>query len=629
MHLTDDTTHAELTALSTPSRGSEERRTELERLASLCTDRDTSVSVVFDDDTALARPADGTDGYEIVVPTQKYEQPGSAVPPALWDRAIQVAFLFHELGHVHYSAFEQFGERLETVDPRWREVFRTVYNAAEDVAVETQIADEFEVAADFRLLSTVLSTRADRRHTEYVDLFDLTTADGRPRRSYTVFEAVTVGLFDRGFVDSGRFAELLDPAVDTRVVHGDRRDVVASLAPAIDDFVVDMLSEPDGTRRVERAHEFFRRVRDSLVSLPPRQSGRVQTAPVRPPDARAVSDWRAAPATGLPDEESARRHVEGDSDGGGRWKHTGDADGAGGGAERPPGPLDDEIVQRATRRRTGSRTGHADTGTDPLEREARRLLTVIDDDTTDLDDVIVVDPDEDGGDAGRWRRAVGRARRLERELATRLRRERRPRDTSGHRTGRLDGRRLVAASRGNQRVFTRRESGTLTDYSCLLVLDRSGSMDGAKVETAETATAQLVSALYGAGVDTSVLSVWRGFPCLELPFGGRPADHVDRLVTGRTGGGTPLSAAVSVCRHRVDRGSGTTPFVVVITDGEPDDPDAYRTALEKCTFPVFGVYVGATPGRHTEYFDRIVYTETDALEHTLRQLVRRAFGSGV
>ena len=633
MRLTAETERSELAAFSTPDRASSERRRQLERLASLCTDRETTVTVTLDDDRALARPADESepDAYEILIPTEKYEQDGTEFQPELWDRALQVAFLFHELGHVYYSDFDRFGDVLESVDGRWRDLFRMVYNTVEDGVVETQVANEFTVRDDFVLLNDVLVSRADDRHRAYVDLFDLERVDGRPVQSYTVFEALAVGLLDRGFVDSGRFAEIVDPSTDYRVVHDEQRRALVDLEPAMDEYAADMLSEPDGRRRVDRAFEFFELARDRLALLPPRQNGRIQTAPVRPSDARAHQGWTASSADRLPDHDDASAHVQRDPEAAGRAREAG-TEGDASGADRkkgprPPGTVDQEHVRRASRRRVRGQSSRASDERSPLEQEAGRLLDVVQSDATDLDEVIVVDPLEDGGDQDRWEDAIARSRQLQQDLSTQLRRERRPRDTTGHRVGRLDGRRLVSATRGSQRAFTRRESGTQKDYSCLVVLDRSGSMDGDLISTAETATAQLTHALFEVGVDVSVLSVWEGHPCLELPFGGRPADHVDRLLTERANWGTPLSSTIAIGRERLSRGRGNQPFVVVVTDGKPDDPDRYQSELAACTFPVFGVYIGSQPGDHTEYFDRIVHAEADTLERTMQRLVRTLFST--
>lgn len=148
------------------------------------------------------------------------------------------------------------------------------------------------------------------------------------------------------------------------------------------------------------------------------------------------------------------------------------------------------------------------------------------------------------------------------------------------------------------------------------------------VRTAENAVAQLAAALYGVGVDVSVLSVWKGRPCLELPFGGDPGDHVDRLLTGRADGGTPLASLLTVARHRIAYGAGTVPFVVVVTDGHPDDETAYADALERCSFPVYGVYLSGERDGDPAFFDRLVHASPDDLGRTLRRLARSFFARG-
>ncbi|MFB6154420.1 MAG: VWA domain-containing protein [Haloferacaceae archaeon] len=618
MRLTPETTEDDLRRFATPGRESEARRDELERLANLCVDRETDVRVRLDRSRALCRPAEGSADFEILVPTRSYEQVVTDLPAETWDRLVQVAFLFHELGHVLYSDFERFGERLESVDGRWRALFRTVFNATEDGVIETQVAAAYRVADDLRVLNETLSAIADERHGDYVALFELTGDGGDAVRTYTVYEAVRLGLLDTGFHDSGRFAELCDPDDGGRVVMNGRRDVLSAVRPELRSFADEMLTEPDPTARVDLAYDLFERLRPRFEDLPPLQRGRVQTSAVRPADARPFAAWSPERADRLPEA------TDGSAPGGTRG--TVGTDERADERSRADGRVG---VRRGTRRsRSSVGSGGRRNGPSPLERDARELLAVVRDESTSLAEIHVAEPAEGGGESDRWADAVRHSRRLEADLRTQLRRERRPREQQGARLGRLDSKRLVAAARGAERVFTRRSGGTEKDYTCLLVLDRSGSMDGAHVAAAETAVAQLATALYGVGVDVSVLSLWQRRVTLELPFGGDPDGYVDRLMTRRAAGSTPLSDAVEVARRRTALGSGAVPFVVVVTDGRPDDERRYRRELDRCSVPVFGVYVGdddVSREDHSEYFDRIVDTGTESVAHTLRQLIRRLF----
>ncbi len=627
MRLTTETTTRELKALTTPSRAAEERRHELERLASLCTDRTVDVAVDFDADRAFAREAErpGVD-YEIRIPTAKYEQVQTELPPKRWDRRIQIAFLFHELGHVYYSDFDRFGDRRSAIPNRWRELFRAIYNAAEDGVIETQMANEFTVTDDFVLLNGAVAHKADEKHRRFVELFGEDVIDGRPVQTYTVFEGLVLGLLDRGFVDSGRFRALLDPEYPWRRVKDGRADVLRELEPELDEYMAAMLSEPNGRRRVELASEFYETARPNFESLPALQAQRLQTTVTRPPDVRAASGWRARAADRLPDEAVAERSIrrrstrtdaELDDPRGQSASDTSD--------RNPPGSVGVDRFIRAANRVSPGRSRGRGTATKPLESEASRILDVVRDDAVDLAEVIVAAPADDGGDTGRWKAAVDRSKPLEADLRTQLRRERRPRERPGKRLGRLDTRRIVSATRGTQRIFTRKEAGTRKDYSCVLLLDRSGSMDGCSIEHAEIATAQLARALYAVGVDVSVLSLWRSRPCLELPFGAAPEEYTDRLVTGRATGSTPLSDGLRLARELASRGRGAVPFIIAITDGIPDNRSEYREQLSKCSAPVFGVYIGADRSVDTEYFDRIVYANPGSVDRSVDRLLRRLF----
>ncbi|WP_254822249.1 vWA domain-containing protein [Haloglomus halophilum] len=696
MYLTPDTDPDRLSRLALPDRRSAENRRELERLANICTPRSVDVSVSFTEREASCRPADSgddgddgsrsgqragakhrqrrgssagplvTESYVIRLPTERIEQGRTDMHPRRWDRRVQVGLLFHELGHVLYSDLQRFGEWRSHIAPEWEELFRTVYNAAEDGVVEAQMAAEFDVGEDFVVLNDAFAQRELRRHRAYADLFDdggetagaRSGADGEraretnarsggspltpstpgptpgpgapgaarpdgPPLEYTVKEALGIGLLDHGFGDSGRFEALLDPADERLAVRNDRHDVLAELRPAIGEYMDRMFAEPDGTRRVDLAAAFFRTVRPTLEPLPPAQLQAGQRRAGRPHDAIPVAITDPRPADRLPGL------AVGQGEDGGRRSGDRTGRGTGPGREVLPGRLDRGTVRRAERSIRGDDASRALDDSDPLRQEAERLLELVRE-SEELDRVGIPEPEPGSGDRERWETAARDAQRLSAALETQLRRERRATRSGGHRVGSLDSRRVVDVRRGSSRVFERVERGPEKDYSCLLVLDRSGSMSGA-VEAAEDATARLAVAMNGVGVDVSVLSVHQSLPWLELPFGGTPGDHVDRLLSGRVGGSTPLSAALTIARERVRTGRGHEPLVFVVTDGAPNDEERYGAVLDACNFPVFGVYIdegdGAAPD-HAEFFDRLVVTDPDAVGTTLTQLVRTLFRQG-
>lgn len=642
MRVTPDTTDVELASLSTAERAAESRRDTLERLAGLCTPRDVSVSVRFVEEGACCTVDDDTPGeaYEIQIPTRAYDQPGTNLPPAVWNKRVQVGLLFHELGHVLYSDFARFQAVLDDLRPEWEPVFRTVYNAAEDAVVETQIANEFSVTDDLVLLNEAFVRLAEDRHRRFAALFDLGpdtgTTDDRPLRcEYTVLEGVKLGILDHGFTRGDRFAQLVDPADPTRQVRDGREDVLRDLQPTLAEYVAAMLAEPDGSERVDIAAEFFERVRDRLDPLPAIQRQPLEQMAVRPQDADADSFDTPRRADRLPDAAQARRYVRDEMDrqprSDSRPTTSGGDDGRGDTdedrAELPPGDVAQRELRQRARRAGRSSRRHGSPSGSTLEETAQSLRRIVRDDATGVERIGIGEASDDDDCHERWADARRRARQLTADLDAKLRRRRRTSFEGGRRTGRLDSSRITNAVRGENRVFQRRTGGDDRDYTCLIVLDRSGSMNGERIEAAEQAVGQLLSAFSGVDVDTGLLSLYESLPYLEAPVGGDPANHVRRFMRAETGGSTPLAETLAAAKSLLDTGKGSVPLVFVVTDGAPDSTDEYRRELDACSFPVYGVYVDADAEGDPEYFDGLVTTDTDSVDRDLRNLVRSLFRS--
>lgn len=643
MQVTPEISDVELASLSTAERASESRRDTLERLAGLCTPRAVSVSVSFVEDGACCVVDDSPgEAYEIRIPTRAYDQPGTDLPPAVWNKRVQVGLLFHELGHVLYSDFKRFHEVIDDVRPEWTPVFRTIYNAAEDAVVETQIANEFNVTNDLVLLNKTFRNLAEDRHRRFAALFGLgsTTENGDDspvRGEYTVLEGLKVGILDRGFTHGDRFAQLVDPTDPTRQVRDGREDVLREFEPALVEYVATMLAEPDGTERVEIAARFFEQVRDRLDPLPTIQHQPVEQMAVRPQDADTDTFGASRRATALPDSAQAREYVR---DGCERAAHagaegastatttSGDTDTDGDRSRLPPGAVAQRELRQRARQAGNVARRRSDQSTATLEAAAKSLRRFVRDESTGVERIGIGEESDTGDAHERWANAQRRARQLAADLDAKLRRRRRTRFEGGRRTGRVDSSRVTNAVRGDNRVFQRRTGGDERDYTCLIVLDRSGSMDGARLEAAEQAVGQLLSAFSEADVDTGLLSLYESLPYLEVPVGGDPANHVRRFMRQDACGTTPLSETLAAAKSLLDTGRGAVPLVFVVTDGEPDSTDAYRDELAACSFPVYGVYVDPDADGDPEYFDSLVITDATSVDRDLRALVRSLFRSG-
>ncbi|WP_299331661.1 VWA domain-containing protein [Haloplanus sp.] len=243
-----------------------------------------------------------------------------------------------------------------------------------------------------------------------------------------------------------------------------------------------------------------------------------------------------------------------------------------------------------------------------------------------LDVVTAADND---GDTERWRTVQRDGTSLARRFRNRLREQQRDVEHRRQRRGTLDRSRLVAASRGHPDVFTRVQEGEDKRYTCVVVLDRSGSMDGGAVDAAETGALTAAFALESVGVEVTILDLHDSTVRLVKTGTEGVRETRNRVLTGRAGGGTPLSDALSLARARfID---AENPFVLVVTDGLPDDEAAYTAELDTVSFPVLGVYLTRPEGTDTRpvesdrtYFHRLaVVTDWSTVDQRLRRLAAR------
>jgi len=230
-----------------------------------------------------------------------------------------------------------------------------------------------------------------------------------------------------------------------------------------------------------------------------------------------------------------------------------------------------------------------------------------------------------------WESTRRHGTQLQQILEDQLQQEQRSNWRRGRARGQVDTRSLPRIARSDPRVFRQRDSPDEKDYSAAIVLDRSGSMDS-DIHHAEESAVALAFALEELDIETCVIDMYRSRPRLAKPYGSPVQSNLDSLLTGETGGETPLSKALRLARERVtDRDE--TPFCIVVTDGQPDNQDAYMDELRKTQFPVLGVYlalnstgpnsVPTSVQESASLFDqRQVVTNADRLLPSLRGLCR-------
>ena len=234
---------------------------------------------------------------------------------------------------------------------------------------------------------------------------------------------------------------------------------------------------------------------------------------------------------------------------------------------------------------------------DSLDRTTRRKLTI-------------ETPTEPLGDeSDRWRDIRRDGEQLGRIFDQQLKNERRSSRKRHQRRGRLDPRSLTQLQQGNPRIFQSDDSPDEKEYAIVLVLDRSGSMSS-DILVAEQALAVLAYALESVGVDVCIIEMHRSQPKVAKPLTVDLEDVPSTILTGKTGGGTPLSDVLAVARERV-AGADYEPAMIVVTDGKPKNRDAYRAELQQTRFPVLGVYIDLAASSR----DRVISRAKEDVAH--------------
>ena len=193
---------------------------------------------------------------------------------------------------------------------------------------------------------------------------------------------------------------------------------------------------------------------------------------------------------------------------------------------------------------------------------------------------------------------------------------------------RLDVRRAARLPVGETRIFKRRSYLSDENTALHLLVDCSGSMgqcatnQGNATRLEETRIYQACAAALTLGLALDQLSglelMITFFPhCLEdqpyfnvIAKGERVSAHPERLWHPPYGG-TPMDQALNYAAETVLRCNATRSIVVVITDGQPNKPEALIQEVHKaqdCGIEVYGIGINESEGH--KYFEHF-YDLTD------------------
>lgn len=538
---------------------------------------DPTVTVTFNSDIAAVKLDESVENDQIYIPTREFDQEVTDLPEKVYDLLVQETLTTHEIGHILYSDWASIEDLKEQVEDDYQAAFHLIWNAIEDNCIERQLQADFTCRSEFQILNQNMA--------ETDPFGQPLKRDGTDEKVlvYPMVQALAAAIFDYGdsLANLGYghdyISKLLDPDSNHDIATTGDEGRFEQFLPVVEDAVEKCLREPDAVRRNRLVYDFWQEVKELLDD---------------------------ADSSGIKDAENAQQAMQsGDGDGGTWGRATSDDlhPGIGGQQEQADGGnpgeggggVDEDAAKAQYRTELRQEVGALDGG-EALASEAENFIDILDGGDQggpgqQNDSLTIPDLTSDPREETR-QQAIVVGRHLENVLRRRLQQAKRKHFKSGQRRGLFDERAMVNAARGSPRCFKARQQEDEKDYRCVVVADRSGSMSS-NADELEVALGGFTTALEGLGVDTCVLDFVGGSIRLAKPFGSESDDHAGVLYSGQTTGGTPLSDAMWFARERLQYGTGTVPFIIVITDGKAHNSQSYINEVNKCTFPVFGVYL--------------------------------------
>lgn len=548
---------------------SRQRREYLEKLATMHSGQEVYVEISGSDAYADIAKRTSEYGYTdrtiINIPLEIPEQIVTGYDDETWDLMFQKMELYHELGHVMYTDWPTFEGYLGEADDATKGFFKSMWNVLEDAAIERQLSARFIIESDLRVKNANLLT-------------------GNKPGSYVGISEMVISELMEYKYPVGWIEDILDKKKEPELFEEDDREIFTDeIKPHLDEVAPEIVAENDPVERNEKIFELYKDIKPLIGEGFAPHFG---------------TDLIDSLVEGFEERHEGSEGSEGfdDIDGevGGMLQSTVDVD-----AKRE---YQNQVKQEEKQNQDTEGSGQA---------WSRAIQTEYEEGT----DMHIRIPSNTQGnyDSQRDNDAQHLSNALSTELGTRLRHAQKAKKQSGQSSGRLDPTTMHKSQKGDANIFKGETDPEEKDYNCMILMDRSGSMRNGMeniMPDTEEVSGALGYALEDIGVDVGIVSFSGGDIYLEKDFTQEMDSAKERIFRGKCGGGTPMSDALALSRARIEQRGGH-PFVIVITDGEPDHRERYRDELNKCDFPVLGLYIldEGSPTEHhmneSAYFHRL------------------------
>lgn len=575
-----------------------ERKQYFQKLASLHSGKNVEVTISGDQAYAdLSPSSDGGYNTKINIPKKIPNMQISDYDPDVWEMLFQKVEMYHELGHILYTDWPSYKRVKKSVVDSKEKIFHEWWNIVEDAAIERLLAERFSVEKDLKIKNENLLKST------------------KPSRYLTLAQSISMRLMEYKH-PLGWTEELEDESNHRLTFENDRTNMLYhEAAEIIEDMVPDILEMGDPEKRNENIGMLFRELEELLE-----ESDHEDEVPETnfsfslSDDAQNQGDGSDGMEVDMPTVDSEEGEKGESSDGGGGMSVDSEEDeeeneeGFSGLSDEEQRELEEEYEKEMQNEGSGNTEKET---TESLEEWTESVKQSASRSGEDLELVVYEEEDVAYEPQRKYKESRRQSRQLSQFLEQKLRRQRRNKRQKGLQSGTINSRSLYKTKKGKSNVFHRDRKADEKDYSCIVLVDRSGSMgsgvtlmgsqddDPDMMPEAEKAAGSLAIALEEVGVDVSVLSLFQNEVTLDKDFNEEVEQNQSKMFHGKASGGTPLNEALSIAKGRLE-GHWSHPFIVVLTDGYPDYPRDYQDTLEACNFPVLGTYITENEGEHEE-----------------------------